>query len=119
MGYICPAPRSNNDALLKFAGKAKEAVAEFKEALENIPTSLGIELSDAYEMDESVGIFTIMFWVTFARLQDQTTMPIEPLLEILGPSLIHGKSLSAVSRVGMEVSLPLGKGKERSEDGGE
>ncbi|KOS40295.1 hypothetical protein ACN38_g8868 [Penicillium nordicum] len=72
--------------MLILKGKATEVVRDFQKAIETKPGKFQIKITDASETSASAGVFVRMTWEAFARLL--STVNMEPLLPIVGPSLI-------------------------------
>jgi hypothetical protein len=72
--------------MLTLEGKATEVVRGFQKVIETMPAKFQIKITDAFETNASAGVFVRMTWEAFARLL--STVNMEPLLLIIGPSLV-------------------------------
>lgn len=75
--------------LLIFEGSSRQAISEIEKVIENLPTKFEVKITDAYayETNISVGVFVRMTWESYARIL--STVELEPLLPVIGPSLVR------------------------------
>ncbi|KAJ6150278.1 hypothetical protein N7471_001477 [Penicillium samsonianum] len=90
-----PHPRKTHVLLLLvLEGNAKQVVHDFEKLVENLPAKLQAKITDAYETNASAGVFLRMTWEAYARIL--STVELEPLLPVIGLSLVRTQELREV-----------------------
>jgi hypothetical protein len=90
--------------MLTLEGKAAEVTRDFQKVIETMPAKFQMKMTDAFETNASAGVFVRMTWEAFARLL--STVNMEPLLPIIGPSLV-GAQLREVPTIPVGENLPF------------
>ncbi|CAG8897742.1 unnamed protein product [Penicillium egyptiacum] len=98
--------------MLILEGKATEVVREFQNVIETMPGKFQIKITEAFETNASAGVFVRMTWEAFARLL--STVNMEPLLPIVGPSLVSAQ-LREVPTIPAGENLPFRERAQRKE----
>ncbi|KAJ5135720.1 uncharacterized protein N7515_004998 [Penicillium bovifimosum] len=80
--------------LLVLEGNPKRVVQGFENGVENLPAKFKVEITDAYETNASAGVFVRMTWEAYARFS--STVELDELLPVIGPSLIHTHELHEI-----------------------
>ncbi|KAJ5371709.1 hypothetical protein N7517_003715 [Penicillium concentricum] len=88
-----PLPSHNRETqvlvMLILEGKATDVVRDFQNVIERMPAKFQMKITDAFETNASASVFVRMTWEAFARLL--STVDMEPLLPVVGPSLIRAQ----------------------------
>ncbi|KAJ5153654.1 uncharacterized protein N7500_009093 [Penicillium coprophilum] len=90
---ISPLASQNRESqvliMLILEGRATGVVRDFQRVLETMPAKFQMKITDAFETNASASVFVRMTWEAFARFL--STIDMEPLLPVVGPSLMRGQ----------------------------